>query len=72
MAESELSWDAVKDNGAQLLFDSRNKRRVPVLRRISAVLNSEASPAPEDKSALQRLALNVFKTYNYYQDSQSR
>ena len=72
MAESELSWDAVKDNGAQLLFDSRNKRRVPVLRRISAVLNSEASPAPEDKSALQKLALNVFKTYNYYQDSQSR
>ncbi|GEQ70755.1 hypothetical protein JCM33374_g4434 [Metschnikowia sp. JCM 33374] len=72
MADSEISWETVKDNGARLLFDSHNSTRVPVLRKISATLAAGASLAPEEKLALQKTALLVFRTYNYYQDSQSR
>lgn len=68
----DLSWDTVKENGAQLLFDSHNKTRVPVLRKISAVLAAGPTEDPEIKVALQKTALLVFKTYNYYQDSHSR
>lgn len=69
MAEdSEITWQSLQENAFLLLFSSHTNVRVPALKKIAqAVEHSQF-----EKPVLQHLALLVLKTYDHYQDAQSR
>lgn len=70
--DPEVSWEAIRENGPKILFDSLTNVRVPALKKISEVLRSNDSLLLDDKSTLQAVAHLTLKSYNYYQDSASR
>lgn len=57
------------ENGATTLGDSRKRVRLPVLKSIVDILTSNESL---EKQNLQLIARLILKTYNYYQDAESR
>lgn len=69
----DITWDAIKEQGSQILLDSLTSRRVPALKTISSVLTSnDSTQLAHDKVALQNVAILVLKTYAHYQDAISR
>lgn len=63
-----IGWDQLKPNVERIISDSLTSRRVPVLKRIRALV-VEKSIVDDD---LKTISLPLLKTYNFYQDANSR
>ena len=69
----EIEWDDLRANGFGLLHDSLTRNRLPALEKIRKFLVSgDADLLAAEKETLQKLAILVLRTYNYYQDKKSR
>lgn len=72
--EGVQTWDQIKSSAFEtIIFDSSTSRRIPFLKNLSKVINDGSFVSDdEDKKSLQLISINLLKTYNYYQDLNSR
>lgn len=69
-SETDVTWDQLSDIYEKEIFDSLTSKRIPFLRKVQHLLDT--NKITDDKQELLELCQTLLKTYNYYQDVNSR